>query len=95
MISIFSNRIDIAAKVWRDVKNAKASIQLNEGSHRDHVNSVAQSDIGPEMMERVDPRSLPPPLSANENVERMMKQIGAMMTFRIFGSIEEDQRGEK
>jgi hypothetical protein len=44
-----------AAKLWLDVKNAKASIQLNEGSHSDHINSVAQSDIGLELIKRVEP----------------------------------------
>jgi hypothetical protein len=49
-----------AEKVWHGVASAKASIELNEGSHSDHINSVAQSDIGLDMLKRVYPPRSPP-----------------------------------
>lgn len=87
-----SQGLEIAAKVWRDVKNAKASIPL-KGPHRDHINSVAQKDLGPEMMERVDPiRSFLPRLSVDE---QRREDYEADMADDPDLRDEEDQRGEK
>ena len=72
-----------AAKVWLGVASAKAAIQLNEGSHSDHINSVAQSDIGQEMLKRVyPPRSRPSQEEQRAEKKRFISADERMAEYR-------------
>jgi hypothetical protein len=45
----------IAAKVWSGVVEANHSIELGAGSLADHINSIARSDIGDDVLRRALP----------------------------------------
>ena len=45
----------IAAKIWQGVVEANHSIELGSGSLADHINSIARSDIGDDVLRRALP----------------------------------------
>jgi predicted HicB family RNase H-like nuclease len=44
-----------AAEIWRGVAEAKRSIELGSGSRADHINSIARSDMGEDVIRRALP----------------------------------------